>query len=112
MAGPKVEALEAKSVKLRRDLIIAMDEANSAKEKAKSLANELRVEKQLTVQKDEQLHATNQKVKSIVAKAVQAFQLIEEYKTVLFSWYYRGFELLRQYLVKHPFKVNLKDLDF
>lgn len=78
VAGPKVEALEAKSVKLRRDLIIAMDEANSAKEKAKSLANELRVEKQLTVQKDEQLHATNQKVKSIVAKAVQAFQLTEE----------------------------------
>ena len=43
--GSKVEALEAKNSKLRRDLISAMAKAKSAKEKAKALANELRVEK-------------------------------------------------------------------
>ena len=31
---------------------------------------------------------------------------------MLFSWNYKGFELLRWYLVKHPLRVNLEDLDF
>lgn len=31
---------------------------------------------------------------------------------MFFSWYYKGFELLRRYLVKHPSGVNLEDLDF
>ena len=31
---------------------------------------------------------------------------------MLFSWYYKGFELLRHYLVKHPASVDLEDLDF
>lgn len=41
--------------KLRKDLIMAMDDANSAKEKAKVLSDDLRVERQLTLEKDEQL---------------------------------------------------------
>lgn len=112
VAGSKVEALEVESAKLRRDLISAMDEANSAKERAKVLAYKLWVEKQLTVQIDEQLQAMNQKVKTMASKAIQAFELTEEYNTVLFSWYCKGFELFRWYLVKHPSKVNLEDLDF
>ena len=44
----KVQALEVENSKLRKDLISAMDEANIAKERAKVLANELRVERQLT----------------------------------------------------------------
>ena len=44
--------------------------------------------------------------------AIRAFQLTKEYNTVLFSWYYKGFELLRRYLVKHPSRVNLENLDF
>ena len=93
VARSKVEALEAEVTKLRRDLIIAMVNANTVKKKAKALANGLKVEKQLTVQKDEQLQATNQKVKSMAAKAVQALQLTEEYNTILFNWSYKGFEL-------------------
>ena len=54
----------------------------------------------------------NQKVKSITAKVVQAFQLTDDYNMVLFSWYYKGFELLRRYLVKHGLGVDLEDLDF
>ena len=112
VARSEVEALEAEVTKLRKDLIIAMVDANTAKTKAKALASGLKVEKQLTVQKDEQLQATNQKVKSMAAKAVQAFQLTEEYNTILFNWYYKGFELLRWYMVKHPSGVNLDELDF
>ena len=83
MVESKMEAMEAKVANLRRNLITAMDNANTAKEKAKALADELKVEKQLTVQKDEQLLAVNQMVKSVAAKAIQAFQLTEEYNTAL-----------------------------
>lgn len=50
-----MEALVAKNAKLRRDLISTMEEANISKEKATVMANELKVEKQLTMEKDEQL---------------------------------------------------------
>ena len=90
VAGFKAKALEAESSKPRKELIAAMDEGNSAKEKVKVLIEELRVEKLLTVQKDEQLHVANQKVKIVVAKAVQAFQLTKKYNIVIFSWYYKG----------------------
>ena len=39
------------------------------------------------------------------------FQTTDEYNTVLFSWYFKGFELLRRYLVKHPSGVDLEKLD-
>ena len=110
--GSKVEVLEAENAKLKRDLISAMDKANTAKEKTKALADDLEVEKQLTVEKDKQLQAKSQKVKAVAANAVQAFQQTEEYNTVLFSQYYKGFELLRRYFVKHPFGVDLENLDF
>lgn len=37
------------------------------------LANELKVKKQLTMEKDEQLQAVNQKVKIVATKVVEAF---------------------------------------
>ncbi|KAL0014061.1 hypothetical protein SO802_001130 [Lithocarpus litseifolius] len=70
MVGSKVEALEVEAAKLRRDLITAMDDANTAGEKVKVLADELRVETQLMLRKDEQLQAANQKVKSVATMAV------------------------------------------
>ena len=69
-------------------------------------------EKLLVKQRDEQLVAANQKVKSTMAKAVHAFQLTNEYNTILFGWYFKVFELLRRYLVKHGPKIDLEDLDF
>ena len=48
----KAKGLEVELSKLREDLIIAMDEANTAKEKAKVLSDDLRVERQLTLKKD------------------------------------------------------------
>ena len=55
MASSKVEALEAEGSKLRKNLIIMTDEGNVTKEKVKDLAEELKTEKLLMVQKDEQL---------------------------------------------------------
>ena len=107
----KVQALEAENSKLRKDLISAMDEANTAKERAKVLANDLSAERQLTLEKDEQLQAAKKRVKTIATKAVEAFQQIDEYNTMLFSQYKKGFELLRLYLVKHPTGVDLGSLD-
>ena len=96
---------------MRKDLTFAMDEANTTKEKAKVLADNLKVERQLTLKKDEKIQATKERVKTIAAKSVKAFQQTDEYNTVLFNWYYKGFELLRQYLVKHPTSVDLASLD-
>ena len=49
--------------------------------------------------------------KGLAAKAIEGFQQTEEYNTVLFSWYFKGFELLRRYFIKHPFGVDLEKLD-
>ena len=71
--GSRVETLEAKKSKLRKDLIAAMDEANTAKEKAKVLSDDLRAERQLTLEKDKQLLVAKEKIKTVVAKSVEAF---------------------------------------
>ena len=63
------------------------------------------------MEKDEQILTAKKKIKTIVVKAVEGFQQTEEYNTVLFSWYFKGFELLRRYFIKHPFGVDLENLD-
>ena len=107
----RMEALEAENSKLKKDLIVAMDEANTSKENAKTLSNDLKAKRQLTLEKDEQLLAAKEKLKTIATKAVEAFQQTDEYNTVLFSWYFKGFELLRRYFVKYPTGVDLENLD-
>ena len=71
----------------------------------------IRVERQLTLEKDEQLLVVKESLKTIAARSVEAFQTIDKYNTVLFSWYFKGFKLLRRYLVKHPSSVDLGKLD-
>ena len=83
----KVEALEAKNSKLKKDLIAAMDEANTVKGKIKVMEDGLKAERQLTVENDEQLQEAKEKIKTIAAK------------------------LLRRYFVKHPTGVDLENLD-
>ena len=112
MATSKVEALEAEASGLRRDLIAAMDNNNTSKEKIRALSKELSVEKLLVKQRDDQLATANHKMKSVVAKVIHAFQLTDEYNAILFGWYFKGFKLLRRYLVKHGLETNLEDLDF
>ena len=110
-AVSRVEALEVENSKLKKDLIIAMGEANAMKEKLKVIWDDFRAECQLMAEKDEQLLAAKQKIKTIAAKAVEAFQQTDEHNTMLFSWYFKGFELLRHYLIKHLIGVDLKNLN-
>ena len=63
-------------------------------------------------QRDEQLAVANQKMNNAMAKAVHTFQLTEEYNAILFGWYFKGFELLKRFLVKHGPETDLEDLDF
>ena len=70
----QVKGMEVELSKLKKDLILAMDEANTAKEKAKVLSDDLSAEKQLTLEKEEQLQAVRERVKTIVVKSIEAFQ--------------------------------------
>ena len=65
----------------------------------------------MTKEKDKQLAAAKERIKGIAAKAIEGFQQTEEYNIVLFSWYFKGFELLRRYFIKHPSEVDLEKLD-
>ena len=69
----RMEALEVENSKLKKDLNVAMDEADIIKEKANTFSDDLRAERQLTLDKDEQLLAAKEKLKTIAAKAVEAF---------------------------------------
>lgn len=71
MANSKIESVEAKSSKLMKDLIEALDIANKAKEKVKELSEELRVEKMLIVQKDEEIQAALLQIDSKREKIIQ-----------------------------------------
>ena len=55
--------------------------------------------------------AAREKIKTISMKSVEAFQMTEEYNTILFNWYFKGFKLLKQYLAKHPVGMDLENLD-
>ena len=103
--------LEAENSKLKKELIVVMNDANLVKEKLKTLTEELRVEREFTKEKDKQLAAAREKIKGIAGKAVEGFQQTEEYNTILFSWYFMGFELPRRYFIKHPSEVDLEKLD-
>ena len=50
-----------------------MDKANTLKEKIKVIGDDLRAERQLMVEKDEQIQAAKEKIKTIASKAVEAF---------------------------------------
>ena len=103
----RIEALEGENSTLKKKLIESMHEVNTLKESSKTLADDLQAKRQLTLEKDEQLLIAKEKLKTIAARSIEGFQQTDEYNTVLFSWYFKGFELLRRYLVKHPTGVDL-----
>ena len=112
VANSKVEALETEASSLRNDLGVAIDALNASKEKTRVLIEQLEFEEQVVKQKDDLLANAGQQMKIVVAKAVTAFQTTEEYNTILFQWYFKGFELLRRYIIKHGSGVDLENLDF
>ena len=107
----KMEAMEAETSKLKQSLIESIGEANTLKVKVKALSDDLRAERQLTLEKDEQLLGVRESLKTIAARSVEAFQTTDEYNSMLFSRYFKDFELLRRYLVKHPSGVDMAKLD-
>ena len=112
VANSKVEALETEASGLWNELGVAMDALNALKEKTRVLTEQLESEKQVVKQKDDLLANASQRMKIVVAKAITAFQTTEEYNTILFQWYFKGFELLRRYMIKHGSGVDLENLDF
>ena len=112
VATSKAKALKVKASGLRKDLIATMDAHNTSKEQIKALIEQLNAEKLLVKQKDELLASAGQRMKGAMAKAVHAFQSTDEYNTILFQWYFKGFEFLTRYLAKHGPGVDLEDLNF
>ena len=68
-----MKGMEAELSKLRKDLIMAIDEVNTTREKARVLSDDQRAERQLTLEKDEQLQAAKERVKTIAIKFYEAF---------------------------------------
>ena len=42
---------------------------------------------------------------------LRAFNKLTSTTLYFFSWYFKGFELLKRYLIKHPTGVDLQNLD-
>ena len=68
-----MKSVEAKSSKLRKDLIVAMDETNKANKKVKELSEALCVEKALIAQKDKEIQAAPLRTDAKRDKVVQKF---------------------------------------
>ena len=81
----KMEALERENSTLKKKLIESMHKVNTLKESSKTLADDLRAERQLTLEKDDQLLATKEKLKTIAARSIKTFQQTDEYNIMLFS---------------------------
>ena len=71
MANSKLESVKVESLKLRKDLITAMDKTNKANEKIKELSEALRVEKAFVVQKDEEIQVALLRIDVEREKVVQ-----------------------------------------
>ena len=78
--------MELENSTLKKKLIDSTGKATTLKEKVKTLSDNLRAECQLTLEKDEQLLGAKEKLKTIAARSIVAFQQTDEYNTVLFSW--------------------------
>ena len=81
----RMKVLEAETSILKKKLIESMHEVNPLKESSKTLADDLRAERQLMLEKDEQLLVARDKLKTIAARSIEGFQQTDEYNTVLFS---------------------------
>ena len=77
VANSKLEFVEAKSLKLRKDMIVAMDETNKVNEKIRELIEALHVEKMLVVQKDEEIQVALLRTNVEKDKVVQKFMQLE-----------------------------------
>ena len=111
VANSKVDSVEAESLRLRKDLIEAMDPSTKNKEKVKKLKEALKVEKKLAIQTDEEVQAdflrTDEKREKVIARFLES----DRFSGMLL--YFKGFELLRRWMMKHHSHVaDFANLDF
>ena len=113
VANTKVDSIEAKSSKLRKDLIEAMDQLTKAKEKVKELKEALNVKKKLVVQKDEEIQVAFLKIDEEHKKVIARFLESDHFSNIQFEQYFKGFELLRTWMMKHHSHVaDFANLEF
>ena len=113
VTNSKLEFVEAESSKLRKDLIADMDETNKANEKIKELKEAVRVEKMLVIQKDGKIQVALLKTNVEQEKVIQQFTQSEQFSDLQFIQYFKGFELLRRWMMKHhSLAVDFSNLDF
>nr|POF16847.1 hypothetical protein CFP56_17416 [Quercus suber] len=113
VATSKVESVEVECSQLKKDLIAVMNERNDTNQKIKKLTEALHVEKALVVQKDEEIQATLLKTDEERDKVIQRFKQSEKFSNLQFMQYFKGFELLRRWTMKHhSLAVYFSSLDF
>ena len=90
-----------------------MDKVNRAKEKIKELNEALKVEKLLVVQKDEEVQVALLRTSAEQEKVVDQFMKSEHFFDLKFIQYFKGFELLRRWTMKHhSLVVDFSNLNF
>ena len=113
MATSKVESMEVECSQLKKDLIFVMNGRNEANQKIKEFTKALRGQKALVIQKDEDFHDALLKTDEKRDKIVQKFKQSEEFSDLQFMQYFKGFELLRQWTMKHhSLAIDFSSLDF
>ena len=109
MANSKVDSIKAQSSKLRKDLIKAMDQSMKVKE----LKEVLKVEKKLVIQKDNEIQAALLKTDEEREKVIAKFLESDSFSDIQFKQHFKGFELLRRWMMKHHSHVaDFGNLDF
>ena len=90
-----------------------MNKRNDANQKLKEPTEALHVEKALVVQKDEEIQATLLKTDDERDKIIQKFKQSKEFSDLQFMQYFKGFELLHQWTIKHhSLAMDFSSLDF
>ena len=90
-----------------------MDQATKAKEKVKELSEALELKKILITQKDDKIQATLLKTDEGHEKVIAQFLKSERFSDLQFIQYYKGFELLHKWTMKHHNQaVDFSNLDF
>ena len=105
VANSKVNSVEAESSRLRKDLIEVMDQATKAKKKVKELKDALKVENMVIVQKDEEIQTGLLKTDEEYEKLITKFLEFDRFSDLQFVQYFKGFELLRRWTMKHHTQV-------
>nr|POF00827.1 hypothetical protein CFP56_55356 [Quercus suber] len=113
VANSKVDLVEAESSRLRKDLVEAMEQATKAKEKVKELKDALKVEKKLIIQKDDEVQAALLKTDEEHEKVITKFLKSNRFFDLQFVQYFKSFELLCRWMMKHHSQVaDFANLDF